>query len=81
MMSTNNAEKTQKMGLTKRQREYLEWIKEYMATHAGEAPTYEEISIGMGTRGGSAQSAVSGLIKRGHLVQIKGSTRSIALAE
>lgn len=70
-----------KMGLTRRQKEYLEWIKEYLATHDGEAPSYEEIATAMETGISSAQRIVSAIIERGHLANIKGSPRSLALVE
>lgn len=70
-----------KMGLTKRQREYLDWIKDYIAMHDGQSPSYEEIGAGMDTTTSAAQRIAQELIERGHLVSMPGSQRSLALPQ
>lgn len=81
-MTTNNTEKPQKMGVTKRQKEYLDWIKTYISQNDGEAPSYEQISEAMGNTGvSSVHRIVQAIIARGHLVNIKGATRSLAVVE
>lgn len=70
-----------KHGLTKRQREYLDWIKGYIDSHDGQSPSYEEIGAAMGTGIGPAQRIVQDIITRGHLTSLPGSPRSLALVE
>ena len=73
--------KTIKRGLTERQREYLNWIKNYLETHDYQAPSFEEIGKAMGTSTSAAQRIVQEIVNRGHLITLKGSQRSLAVPE
>jgi len=71
----------QKLGLTKTQKHYYEWIEDYIKNHDGQSPTYKEIAAGMGRSVSAAQRVTRELIKRGYLVFGKGLQRSLALKE
>lgn len=67
------------MGLTARQREVLEWITCYMATHT-HAPSLREIAAGLGmATPKQAQAVLQRLEDRGHLTWRRGAARSITL--
>ena len=73
--------KTIKRGLTERQREYLDYIRDYINTHDYQSPSLEEIGRAMGTSTSAAQRIVQEIVERGHLVALKGSQRSLAVPE
>lgn len=66
------------LGLTKRQKELLIFIREYV-TRNGESPTYEQMRVGVGL---SSKSGIFRLIKaleeRGHIVYHPNRARSVA---
>ncbi|MDC7788000.1 hypothetical protein PQJ75_13975 [Rhodoplanes sp. TEM] len=67
------------MGLTARQRETLDWITRYMATHT-HAPSLREIAAGLGmATPKQAQAVLQRLEDRGHLTWRRGAARSIVL--
>lgn len=68
-----------KAGLTKRQKEHLDWIRDYIIKNDGMSPSYDEVGKAMGTSISAAQRVVSEIIKRGYLTNIKGSQRTLAL--
>ena len=71
---------TQKLGLTKRQGQYLDWIIDYIKEN-NQSPSKEDIGKGMGTSTNAAQKVCKSLIERGHLVDIPNTPRSLALPE
>ncbi len=68
-----------KYGITKRQTDCLNFIKEYMVENKI-APSNEEIiaALGLSARSGAVR-LLRGLEKRGHIVRAKHKARSIAL--
>lgn len=71
-----------KHSITERQSRLLLFIKSYMATSGGIAPSFSEMCQGIGL---SSKSAVHGLLRglqeRGHISQIKNRARSVTLIE
>ena len=77
---TRNEKLIPKLGITRRQAQYLEWIKTYIAQNDGESPSLQEIGAAMGTATSAARGVVDALVGRGHLIKgDKNSPRSIAL--
>lgn len=70
-----------KRGLTKRQKEYLDWIRAYISENDGVSPSFEEIGVAMGTSISAAQRIVQEIVERGHLTSVKGSQRTLAVVE
>lgn len=57
------------------------WIKNYLDRHEGQAPSYQEISDGVGCNKTGAARIVHILIKRGHMTHKAGYPRTLALLE
>lgn len=72
---------SQKRGLTRRQMQYLNWIKKFMEENDNLSPSLEEIGKGMGTSVGAARGVVQALIKRRHLINNPKEQRSLAIPE
>lgn len=69
-----------KHGLTKQQREVLNFVSDFIKTH-GFSPTLREIRSHMGWGSMSiTHRVVTSLEKRGHLRRLKGRARAIELA-
>ena len=70
---------TDKLMLTKKQHQVLEFIKQYLKKH-GYAPNYEEIAHGINTSSrGSASKHISALIDKGLLHKTANASRSLEL--
>lgn len=68
-----------RVGLTRRQLDYLTFIKAYIAQH-GIAPTYSEIAMAMNTRTkGRIHEVLTALMERGHIIFKARTTRSIVV--
>jgi repressor LexA len=68
--------------VTPKQAKLLAFIKEYMATSEGIAPSYAEM---MAATGDASKAGIhrllTGLAERGHIAQMKNRARSIVLLE
>ena len=67
-----------KQGLTKRQKEYLDFIRAFIAENE-HSPSFEEIGAGMNTSISAAHRIVQELVERGYVVASSGQQRSIAI--
>ncbi len=68
--------------LTPRQAELLAFVRDYIATHAGVAPTYDEMVAALGLKSKSRVSAlIERLVQTGHLERRPGRWRGLALVE
>ncbi len=71
-----------KYSLTPKQAELLDYIRGYMETSGGVAPSYSEMVAGIGlTAKSNIHRLLGGLAERGHIAQIKGRSRSVVLLE
>lgn len=68
--------------LTPKQAKLLAFIKDYMATSGGVAPSYAEMMAGaeQASKAG-IHRLLAGLAERGHIAQMKNRARSIVLLE
>ena len=59
------------VGLTTKQRNALAFISSYMEQHGGVAPSYQDITNGLGMRSrSSAHRLIKALVSRGHIRQL-----------
>lgn len=66
-------------GLTRRQRDLLVFIAAHTDRH-GEAPTYDEMRVGLGFSSKSPVARlVDGLVERGYLTRLRNRSRSLAI--
>lgn len=72
---------TSPMGLTKRQRELLDFLSSYIDTH-GISPSYSEMCAALGSRSkGDINRLVTELRARGHIASLPNHARSISIIE
>ena len=70
----------QKVGITKRQKEVLEAIEEYIRVF-GYSPSYDELARSLGTKKGSLARMIGSLVDRGYLIKgEKGHARTLSIA-
>jgi SOS-response transcriptional repressor LexA len=69
-------------GLTRKQRDVLNFIRGYIATNSGLSPSYDDIlsEVGLGSKSG-VHRVIHGLIERGFIEIIPGKARSITLLD
>lgn len=68
--------------LTPKQAELLSFIRSYMETSGGVAPSFSEMAKGTSINSKSGiHSILSGLVERGHIAVMKGRSRSITLLD
>jgi SOS-response transcriptional repressor LexA len=66
--------------LTPKQARLLTFIRDYMVTSDGVAPSYEEMLVGTGNKSkANIHRLLAGLAERGHIAQMKNRVRSIVL--
>lgn len=67
-----------KTNLTKRQRDVLEFLKQYSKEHGGACPSYREIqnAVNLASKSG-VNRLVTGLEERGFIIRNEGRSRSI----
>lgn len=74
-------EKTNGFALTARQKEVLDFIRQY-STKEGIAPSYDEIRIAVGLKSKSGVfRIVNALVERGRIIKLPNRDRCIALVE
>lgn len=71
-----------KSGLTRRQQDLLEYIRQYTSETGGVSPSAEEMRIGLGLASKAGiQRMIDGLEERGHITRLPKRARSIRVVE
>lgn len=66
--------------MTPKQKQLLDFIKDYLATSGGVSPSYEEMRTGTGLKSrGGIHRLVHALVAHGYITLIPGMNRSIKL--
>jgi SOS-response transcriptional repressor LexA len=68
-------------GLTRRQTEALEFLREFIARNRGVSPTYDETAAALGVSKTAAFKRILRIEERGHIRRLSNHCRSIVLVE
>ncbi len=72
----------QKFALTEKQRNMLDFIKQYAASNGGMAPSFEEMAAhaGLASKSG-VHRIIEALVSRGHIARLRATARSVVVIE